>query len=150
VANSNFQALPEVTGEIVKTEQPMSSPTGCKLNAARDANSGLSPAVFHMNLVWIWIATTPNTIMAEENGLKNEIRKLLVENCMLQIAPEEIQDDQALFGPDSLGLDSVDALQLVVALDKNYGLKIPDPETAKRTLHSIRTMAEAVQNAKPA
>jgi acyl carrier protein len=43
-------------------------------------------------------------------------------------------------------LDSVDALQLVVALDKNYGLKIADPETAKRILQSIDSMAEAVQN----
>ena len=63
---------------------------------------------------------------------------------MLQIPVEEIRDEQALFGPGSLGLDSVDALQLVVALDKNYGLKVPDPETAKSILHSINSMAEAV------
>ena len=55
------------------------------------------------------------------------------------------RDDQALFGPGSLGLDSVDALQLVVALDKNYGLKIPDPETARKTLHSVNSIAAAVQ-----
>jgi acyl carrier protein len=84
--------------------------------------------------------------MAEFSALKSEIRKMLVENCMLQIAPEEIQDDQPLFGPESLGLDSVDALQLVVALDKNYSLKIADPEAAKKVLHSISSMAEAVQN----
>ena len=64
---------------------------------------------------------------------------------MLQISADEIRDDQALFGPGSLGLDSVDALQLVVALDKNYGLKVPDPEAAKTILHSINTMADAVQ-----
>lgn len=64
---------------------------------------------------------------------------------MLQIPAEEIKDEQALFGPGSLGLDSVDALQLVVALDKNYGLKVPDPEAAKSILHSINSMAEAVQ-----
>ena len=86
--------------------------------------------------------------MAEQSALKSEIRKMLVENCMLQMAPEEIKDDQALFGPESLGLDSVDALQLVVALDKSYGLKIPDPETAKRILHSINAMADAVENRK--
>jgi acyl carrier protein len=88
--------------------------------------------------------------MAEQSALKSEIRKMLVENCMLQMAPEEIKDDQALFGPESLGLDSVDALQLVVALDKSYGLKIPDPETAKRILHSINAMADAVENRKVA
>jgi len=64
---------------------------------------------------------------------------------MLQIPAEEIKDEQALFGPGSLGLDSVDALQLVVALDKNYGLKVPDPDVAKSILHSINSMAEAVQ-----
>lgn len=64
---------------------------------------------------------------------------------MLQIPAEEISDEQALFGPGSLGLDSVDALQLVVALDKNYGLKVPDPEAAKTILHSINSMAQAVQ-----
>lgn len=69
---------------------------------------------------------------------------MLIENCMLQIPAEEIRDDQALFGAGSLGLDSVDALQLVVALDKNYGLKVPDPEAAKTILHSINSMAEAV------
>ena len=63
---------------------------------------------------------------------------------MLQIPAEEISDNQALFGPGSLGLDSVDALQLVVALDKNYGLKVPDPEAAKKILHSIDSMADAV------
>ena len=69
---------------------------------------------------------------------------MLVENCMLQIPADQIGDAQPLFGPGSLGLDSVDALQLVVALDKNYGLKVPDPEAAKRILHSINSMAEAV------
>jgi acyl carrier protein len=50
-----------------------------------------------------------------------------------------------LFGPDSLGLDSVDALQLVVALDKKFGLKIADPAAAKQILHSVNTIADAVQ-----
>ncbi|MDX1952727.1 MAG: phosphopantetheine-binding protein [Verrucomicrobiota bacterium] len=76
--------------------------------------------------------------------IKQEIKTLLVENLMLQVTAEELQDDQPLFGPESLGLDSVDALQLVVALDKNYGLKIPDPAAAKEILQSISTMAAAV------
>ena len=83
--------------------------------------------------------------MHETAALRSEIKKMLVENCMLQIPAEEISDEQALFGPGRLGLDSVDALQLVVALDKNYGLKVPDPETAKSILHSINSMADAVQ-----
>jgi acyl carrier protein len=83
--------------------------------------------------------------MQDTAALRSEIKKMLVENCMLQIPAEEIKDEQALFGPGSLGLDSVDALQLVVALDKNYGLKVPDPEAAKSILHSINSVAEAVQ-----
>ena len=82
--------------------------------------------------------------MHDAAALRSEIKKMLVENCMLQIPAEQISDDQALFGPESLGLDSVDALQLVVALDKNYGLKVPDPEAAKTILHSINSMAQAV------
>lgn len=69
----------------------------------------------------------------------------MVENLMLQVTAEEIRDDQPLFGPESLGLDSVDALQLVVALDKNFGLKIPDPGAAKQILQNVSTIAEAVQ-----
>lgn len=82
--------------------------------------------------------------MRDVAALRSEIKKMLVENCMLQIPADQISDDQALFGPGSLGLDSVDALQIVVALDKNYGLKVPDPEAAKSILHSINSMADAV------
>ena len=64
---------------------------------------------------------------------------------MLQTSAEEIADDLPLFGPGGLGLDSVDALQLVVALDKNYGLKISDPEAAKGILQNVNTIAAAIQ-----
>jgi acyl carrier protein len=77
--------------------------------------------------------------------LKTQIKRLLVENLMLQSTPEEIADDLPLFGPGSLGLDSVDALQIVVALDKNYGLKIPDPEAAKKILQSVNTIVAALE-----
>jgi acyl carrier protein len=76
--------------------------------------------------------------------IKQDIKRLMVENLMLQISAEEIGDDQPLFGPGSVGLDSVDALQLVVALDKTYGLKIADPEAARQILQSVTTMAAAV------
>jgi acyl carrier protein len=76
--------------------------------------------------------------------IKHNVRRLMVENLMLQMTPEEIGDDQPLFGPGSVGLDSVDALQLVVALDKEYGLKISDPEAARLILQSVNSIAEAV------
>ena len=83
--------------------------------------------------------------MNNPTELKTQIKHLLVENLMLQSKPEEIADDLPLFGPSSLGLDSVDALQIVVALDKNYGLKIPDPEAAKKVLQSVNTIVAALE-----
>lgn len=82
--------------------------------------------------------------MDDSQPLKEQIKNIMVENLMLQVGAAEIGDDQALFGPDSLGLDSVDALQLVVALDKNFGLKIPDPNAAREILHSVNSMTAAV------
>ena len=84
--------------------------------------------------------------MSNSAELKRQIKRMLVENLMLQNPAEEIGDDQPLFGPGGLGLDSVDALQSVVALDKNYSLKIPDPETARKIIHSVNTIAAAVEN----
>jgi acyl carrier protein len=82
--------------------------------------------------------------MEDLNALKARIKTLLVENLMLQVTAAEIGDDQPLFGPGGLGLDSVDALQLVVALDKNFGVKIADPAAAKQILESVSTIATAV------
>ena len=83
--------------------------------------------------------------MEDANELKQKIKSLMVENLILQVTAAEIGDDQLLFGPGSLGLDSVDALQLVVALDKNFGLKIPDPGAAKEILQSVNSIADAVR-----
>jgi len=77
--------------------------------------------------------------------LKLQIKRLMVENLMLQITAEEIADDIPMFGPGGLGLDSVDALQLVVALDKSFGLKISDAEAAKGILQNVNTIAAAIQ-----
>jgi len=83
--------------------------------------------------------------MDHANALKDRIKSMMVENLMLQVTAADIKDDQPLFGPGSLGLDSVDALQLVVALDKNFGLKIPDPAAAKEILRNVNTILSAVQ-----
>ncbi len=83
--------------------------------------------------------------MEDPNALKQRIKQLMVENLMLQVTPAEIGDELPLFGPGSLGLDSVDALQLVVALDKNFGLKIRDPEAAKQILENVNSITQAVQ-----
>ena len=83
--------------------------------------------------------------MDDANKLKERIKSMMVDNLMLQVTATDIADDQPLFGPGSLGLDSVDALQLVVALDKNFGLKIPAPAAAKEILQNVGTIVAAVQ-----
>ena len=83
--------------------------------------------------------------MEDVIALKDRIKAMMVENLMLQVTAAEIADDTPLFGPGGLGLDSVDALQLVVGLDKNFGLKIPDPAAAKEILQSVNTITAAVQ-----
>ena len=80
----------------------------------------------------------------DQTELKTKIKEMMVENLMLKIPASEIGDNQPLFGPGSLGLDSVDALQLVVALDKTFGLKVADQSTAKKILQSVDAMAAAV------
>ncbi len=82
--------------------------------------------------------------MEDATQLRRRIKEIMVENLMLQITADDITDDKPLFGPEGLGLDSVDALQLVVALDKNFGLKIPDPASAKQILESVNTIATAI------
>ncbi|MBL9116924.1 MAG: acyl carrier protein [Verrucomicrobiaceae bacterium] len=80
-------------------------------------------------------------------ALNEKIKQVLASELMLEIPAEEIGDDTPLFGPSGLGLDSVDALQIVIALEKHFGLKIGDNETARYVLHSVNTIATAI-NAK--
>jgi len=73
--------------------------------------------------------------------LKNEIIKVL---NLEGVKPEDISDDGLLFG-EGLGLDSIDALELIVLLEKNYGIKLKDPAQGKDIFKSVRTMAEFIQ-----
>ena len=76
----------------------------------------------------------------------DDIRKLLVDNCMLRVRPDEIQSETLLFGPDSLGLDSIDALQLTVGIEKSYGIAIKDPAVAREAFHSVKTLQQWLTN----
>ncbi len=78
------------------------------------------------------------------DALKQQIRELMVAELMLPMSPEEIATDTLIFSPQGLALDSVDALQLVVALEKKFGLKMADADAARSTLHSIDTIADAI------
>lgn len=78
--------------------------------------------------------------------LKSELKHLIVDTLRLEeIAPEEIEDDMPLFGK-GLGLDSVDALELVVALEKAYGVVIEDEEVGKEAFASVEVLARFVRD----
>ncbi|GAA4775343.1 MULTISPECIES: phosphopantetheine-binding protein [Flavobacterium] len=75
------------------------------------------------------------------DALKQELKSKIIEVLNLEdIAVEDINNDDALFG-DGLGLDSIDALELIVLLDKDYGIKLTDPKEGKNIFQSIDTMA---------
>ena len=60
------------------------------------------------------------------------------------MAPEDIADDAPLFG-EGLGLDSIDALELIVLMEKNYGIKLKDPNEGKAIFRSVKTMADYIE-----
>lgn len=86
--------------------------------------------------------------MDNPSELRAQIKKVMVEELMLSMAPEEIGDETPIFGPEGLGLDSVDALQLVVAVEKHFGYKVSDAEAAKQVMQSVRSIADAITASK--
>jgi len=79
------------------------------------------------------------------DDLHARIKKVMVEELMLQVQPDEISDEAPIFGPDGLGLDSVDVLQLVIALEKEFGLKVVEGDAAKELLKNVRSIGDAVR-----
>lgn len=83
---------------------------------------------------------------SQDEQLKFELKKLIIETCRKKVAPETIPDDAAILGSDStLGLDSLDVLELSVALKTRFGVRIMDSKDALRVMKSINTLADAVQ-----
>ncbi|MGI8432884.1 MAG: acyl carrier protein [Chthoniobacterales bacterium] len=89
--------------------------------------------------------------MAEEN-LRTRIKEMMVQSLMLQTPAEQIGDDQPLFGPEGLGLDSIDALELVVSMEKTFGVGVPNSEVAGTALRTVNTIHDYIleQRAEPA
>ena len=76
--------------------------------------------------------------------LKQELKENIIEQLNLEdIAIEDINDDDILFG-DGLGLDSIDGLELIVMLDKNYGIKLTDPKEGRAVFETIEVMAKYI------
>jgi acyl carrier protein len=77
-----------------------------------------------------------------------KIKEQVIEVLNLEdVEPDDIDTDAPLFG-DGLGLDSIDALELIVLLEKQYGIKIEDPKDGKKIFYSIRTIAEYIEEHK--
>ena len=81
--------------------------------------------------------------MPTEN-LKDAIKEMMVEKLMLKVPKEEITDEMPLFGPESLGLDSIDALELVVSLEKTFGESVPSSEVAKSALMNVNSIHDYI------
>ena len=77
-------------------------------------------------------------------ALKQELKENIIEQLNLEdISVAEIGDNDPLFG-DGLGLDSIDALELIVMLDKDYGIKLTDPKEGKAIFESVEVMANYI------
>ena len=78
-------------------------------------------------------------------NLINELKLKVIDALNLDgMTPEDIQDDAPLFGDEGLGLDSIDVLELIVLLEKNYGVRLATPAEGKQVFRSIAVMAEYV------
>ena len=82
--------------------------------------------------------------MSDTAALHARIKEMLVTSLMLKVAPADIGDDVPLFAPEGLGLDSIDALELAVSLEKNFGVATPNADVAREAFHSVRTIGEFV------
>lgn len=80
----------------------------------------------------------------EREGLIEELKSLIIKTLKLEdVLPADIEPADALFG-SGLGLDSIDALELVVALEKTYGIKIPDEDVGKEAFASMNALADYI------
>jgi acyl carrier protein len=89
-----------------------------------------------------------------EPDLHTQIKEMLVKSLMLQTTADQIGNDLPLFGPGSLGLDSIDALELVVSMEKTFGVGVPNSEVAAKALRTVDTIHDYIlekrATAKPA
>ena len=80
----------------------------------------------------------------EKEALKQQLKAQIIQFLNLtELTPADIKDDEPLFG-DGLGLDSIDSLELIVLLKKEYGINIQDPKQGRKILVDVNTMADYV------
>ena len=74
-----------------------------------------------------------------------ELKEALIESLNLEdITPDEIDNEAPLFGDEGLGLDSIDALEIILILERNYGIRIANPAEGKSIFYSMRTLADFI------
>ena len=75
--------------------------------------------------------------------IKTDLKRLLVENLSLEgVKPQDIRDDAELFGEDGLGLDSLDGVEVVVVLHRNFGVDVKAMQKRRDAFQSINTLAQ--------
>jgi acyl carrier protein len=79
-----------------------------------------------------------------DEDLRPRIKEMLVKNLMLQVTTDQIGDELPLFGAGGLGLDSIDALELVVSLEKTFGVRVPNSEVAGKALQTVNTIRDYI------
>lgn len=83
---------------------------------------------------------------SQDKKFKLELKELIIKECDLDLDPADIDDDGAMFGPDSeFGLDSIDALQISMAIKNKYGVSITDSKEMRRVMVSLNTFADHLQ-----
>ena len=83
-------------------------------------------------------------------SLQIEIKKHLIEQLNLEdLTPEDIGDDQPLFGDAGIGLDSIDALEIIVILDNEFGVVLESPELGREVFKSVNTLAAYIEKSRP-
>jgi acyl carrier protein len=76
-------------------------------------------------------------------ALRTEVKQLLATGLRLELAPSDIPDDSPIFG-DGLGLDSIDALELVVLVEEKFHVSIPDEEVGRQAFASVSALVEFI------
>ncbi len=80
--------------------------------------------------------------------IQNLKEQLIEELNLEEVTPEDIDTDAPLFGSEGLGLDSIDALEIILLLEKHYGIRITDPKAGKDIFYSVKTLAEFISSNK--
>jgi acyl carrier protein len=83
------------------------------------------------------------------DSLHSKIKQMLVRQLKLQVKPEEIEDEAPLFG-SGLGLDSIDVLEVVASIEKEFGVSIKSQEEGERVLKSVRSIGDFIREKGPA